>query len=146
MSAAAVLLALALWIGLTRISRPIARLTTVMEAFAQNNLSAEIPGLTRGDELGQMARTIEVFKKNAIEMERLREETERNKANAETERKTGMLRLADNFEAGIKGVVNSVASQATEVQSSAQAMTQTAEQATRQATVVAASVMKPLPQ
>src|SRR5271156_520877 len=51
-----------------------------------------------------------------------------------------MLRLADNFEAGIKGVVDSVASQATEMQSSAQAMTQTAEQATRQATVVAASV------
>ena len=138
--AIAVTVALALWIGLTRISRPIARLTTVMEAFAQNNLSAEIPGLTRGDELGQMARTIEVFKKNAIEMEDLRKETERNKASAETERKTGMLRLADNFEAGIKGVVNSVASQATEMQSSAQAMTQTAEQATQQATAVAASV------
>ena len=138
--AIAVTVALALWIGLTRISRPIARLTTVMEAFAHNDLTAEIPGLTRGDELGQMARTIEVFKKNAIEMERLRDDNERQKVAAEAERKAGMLRLADNFEAGIKGVVNSVASQATEMQSSAQAMTQTAEQATHQATAVAASV------
>ncbi len=138
--ATAFTVALALWIGLTRISRPIARLTATMQAFAGNDLSAEVPGLQRGDELGQMARTIEVFKNSMIEAERLREQTERNKAAAETERKTGMLRLADNFEAGIKGVVDSVASQATEMQSSAQAMTQTAEQATRQATVVAASV------
>ena len=75
-----------------------------------------------------------------IEAERLREETERHKAAAEAERKAGMMRLADTFEAGIKGVVNSVASQATEMQSSAQAMTQTAEQATQQATAVAAAV------
>ena len=77
-----------------------------MQAFAGNDLSAEVPGLQRGDELGQMARTIEVFKNSMIEAERLREQTERNKAAAETERKTGMLRLADNFEAGIKGVVD----------------------------------------
>jgi methyl-accepting chemotaxis protein len=53
-----------------------------------NDLSAEVPGLQRGDELGQMARTIEVFKNSMIEAERLREQTERNKAAAETERKT----------------------------------------------------------
>ena len=131
---------LALWIGLTRISRPIARLTATMQAFAGNDLSAEIPGLQRGDEMGQMARTIEVFKKNAIEMDRLRDATEREKAEAEKERKAGMLRLADTFEAGIKGVVSSVASQASQMQSSAQAMTHTAEQATQQATAVAAAV------
>ncbi len=75
-----------------------------------------------------------------IEADRLNAETEQHKAAAEAERKQGMLRLGRTFEAGIKGVVNSVASQATEMQSSAQAMTHTAEQATHQATAVAASV------
>ena len=111
-----------------------------MRALAGGDKTVEIPGVGRKDEIGQMADTVAVFKTNMIEADRLREETERLKVAAEAERKTGMLRLADTFEAGIKGVVNSVASQATEMQSSAQAMTHTAEQATQQATAVAASV------
>ena len=111
-----------------------------MRALAGGDKTVEIPGVGRKDEVGQMADTVAVFKNNMIEADRLREETERLKVAAEADRKTGMLRLADTFEAGIKGVVNSVASQATEMQSSAQAMTHTAEQATQQATAVAASV------
>ena len=128
------------WLIGRGISRPVVRMCAAMRALAGGDKTVEIPGVGRKDEIGQMANTVQVFKNNMIEADRLREETERNKADAEKERKTGMLRLADTFEAGIKGVVNSVASQATEMQSSAQAMTQTAEQATHQATAVAASV------
>ncbi len=128
------------WLIGRGISRPVVAMCAAMRALAGGDKTVEIPGVGRKDEIGQMADTVAVFKNNMIEADRLRDETERHKANAETERKTGMLRLADNFEAGIKGVVNSVASQATEMQSSAQAMTQTAEQATQQATAVAASV------
>ncbi len=138
--ATAITVALALWIGLTRISRPVVGMCTAMRALAGGDKTIEIPGVGRKDEIGQMAETVAVFKNGMIEADRLREETERQKADAEKERKTGMLRLADTFETGIKGVVNSVASQATEMQSSAQAMTHTAEQATHQATAVAASV------
>ena len=138
--ATAMTVALALWIGLTRISRPVVRMCAAMRALAGGDKSVEIPGVGRKDEIGQMADTVQVFKDNMIEAERLRAENERQKADAETERKAGMMKLAGDFEAGIKGVVNSVASQATEMQSSAQAMTQTAEQATHQATAVAASV------
>jgi methyl-accepting chemotaxis protein len=63
----------------------------------------EIPGVGRKDEIGQMADSVAVLKSNMIEADRLREQTEQHKAAAEAERKTGMLRLADNFEAGIKG-------------------------------------------
>ncbi len=128
------------WLIGRGISRPVIAMCAAMRALAGGNKTVEIPGVGRKDEIGQMADTVAVFKNNMIEADRLREETERHKAAAEAERKTGMLRLADNFEAGIKGVVNSVASQATEMQSSAQAMTHTAEQATHQATAVAASV------
>jgi methyl-accepting chemotaxis protein len=128
------------WLIGRGISRPVVAMCAAMRALAGGDKTTEIPGVGRKDEIGQMADTVAVFKNNMIEADRLREETERLKAEAETERKTGMLRLADNFEAGIKGVVNSVASQATEMQSSAQAMTHTAEQATQQATAVAASV------
>ena len=128
------------WLIGRGISRPVVRMCVAMRALAGGDKTTEIPGIGRKDEIGQMADTVAVFKNNMIEADRLREETERLKVSAETERKKGMLHLADTFEAGIKGVVNSVASQATEMQSSAEAMTHTAEQATSQATAVAASV------
>ncbi len=128
------------WLIGRGISRPVVGMCAAMRALAGGNKTVEIPGVGRKDEIGQMADTVAVFKNNMIEADRLRAETEQHKAAAESERKAGMMHLADTFEAGIKGVVNSVASQATEMQSSAQAMTQTAEMATKQATAVAASV------
>ena len=128
------------WLIGRGISRPVIAMCGAMRALAGGNKAIEIPGVGRKDEVGQMAETVQVFRNSMIEADRLREETEQHKLTAEAERKAGMLRLADTFEAGIKGVVNSVASQATEMQSSAQAMTQTAEQATQQATAVAAAV------
>ena len=128
------------WLIGRGIAGPVVRMCVAMRALAGGDKTVEVPGVGRKDEVGQMADTVAVFKHNMIEADRLREETERLKVAAETERKKGMLHLADTFEAGIKGVVNSVASQATEMQSSAQAMTHTAEQATHQATAVAASV------
>ena len=45
-----------------------------MEAFATNDLKADGPGVERRDEVGDMARTVEVFKKNGLEVERMRAE------------------------------------------------------------------------
>jgi HAMP domain-containing protein len=128
------------WLIGRGISRPVVGMCAAMRALAGGDKSVQIPGVGRKDEIGQMADTVAVFRDNMVEADRLREDNERHKAEAEAARKAGMIRLADTFEAGIKGVVNSVASQATEMQSAAQAMTHTAETATQQATAVAASV------
>jgi methyl-accepting chemotaxis protein len=128
------------WLIGRGISRPVVGLTAAMTALAGGNKTVEIPGVGRKDEIGQMADTVAVFKTSMIEADQLRMDNERHKAEAEAERKAGLMRLADGFEAGIKGVVNSIASQATEMQSSAQALTHTAEEATQQATTVAAAV------
>jgi HAMP domain-containing protein len=103
------------WLTGRGISRPVVGMCAAMRALAGGEKAVEIPGVGRKDEIGQMADTVAVFKHSMIEADRLREETERHKAEAEAERKSGMLRLADTFEAGIKGVVNSVASQAAEI-------------------------------
>jgi methyl-accepting chemotaxis protein len=102
------------WLIGRSISRPVVRMCAAMRALAGGDKSVEIPGVGRKDEIGQMADTVAVFRDSMVEAERLREDNERHKAEAEAERKAGMIRLADTFEAGIKGVVNSVASQATE--------------------------------
>jgi HAMP domain-containing protein/CHASE3 domain sensor protein len=102
------------WVIGRGISRPVVRMCVAMRALAGGDKSVEIPGVGRKDEIGQMADTVQVFKDSMVEADRLRDENERHKAEAEAARKSGMIRLADTFEAGIKGVVNSVASQAPE--------------------------------
>jgi methyl-accepting chemotaxis protein len=44
-------------IGQFGIVKPVVLLKAVMEAFARNDLKAEVPGIERRDELGDMART-----------------------------------------------------------------------------------------
>ncbi len=128
------------WLIGRGIARPVVGMAAAMRALADGDAAVAIPGVGRKDEIGRMADAVAVFKAHMVEAERLRAATERQKAEAAAERKAGLLRLADTFDAGIKGVVNAVAAQATQMQSAAQAMTQTAEQATQRATAVAASV------
>jgi methyl-accepting chemotaxis protein len=128
------------WLIGRGIARPVVGMAAAMRALAGGDATVEIPGVGRQDEIGRMADAVAVVKANMTEAERLRGETERQKVAAEAERKAGLLRLADSFDAGIKGVVAAVAAQATEMQSAAQAMMQTAELATERTTAVAASV------
>lgn len=138
--AAAALLSALLGFLLTRgLSVPIAGITTVMRKLAANDKSVMVPFRERGDEIGEMAAAVQVFKDNAIEMDRLQAEQETLKANAEAERRAAMLKLADAFEARVKGVVETVASAATEMQATASAMAGTAEETSRQAMVVASA-------
>ena len=53
------------------VAGPISRLTQTMRRLADNDLAAEVPHATRTDEIGDMARAVEVFKQNAHRMEDL---------------------------------------------------------------------------
>jgi methyl-accepting chemotaxis protein len=132
-------LAAAWWVGTMGLSRPIGRLKSIMEALARNELDVEIPGIRRGDELGEMARTVEVFKTNAREVGSLRAEQERQKQQAAEAQQQAFNHLADNFELRVLDVVKVVSSSSTELQATAQTMSGAATEATAQATTVAAA-------
>jgi PAS domain S-box-containing protein len=68
--------ALAGWIG-RGISRSLAGMSTTMTELAGSNLDVAIRGLGRRDEVGAMAKAVQVFKDNAIENRRLVEERDR---------------------------------------------------------------------
>jgi PAS domain S-box-containing protein len=78
LAAAIALLAVALagWIG-RRISRSLAGMSTTMTELAASNLDVAIAGLGRHDEVGAMAKAVQVFRENAIENRRLVEERAR---------------------------------------------------------------------
>ncbi|OAM79708.1 methyl-accepting chemotaxis protein [Devosia elaeis] len=70
------LLAIAALLGMLfarTITRPITRLTTSMEALANGELSVAVEGGGRHDEIGAMARNVEVFRENALKVNEMTE-------------------------------------------------------------------------
>src|SRR5580700_8950687 len=54
------------WLIGRSISRPLSQLGVRMRALADGALEGEIPGIGRGDEVGKMAATVQIFKDNAV--------------------------------------------------------------------------------
>jgi methyl-accepting chemotaxis protein len=115
--------------GLTAysISRPIVATTKVMHTLASGVYGVDIPGINRKDEIGQMAKSLTVFKDGLIEAERVRHEHGEQAREAEAERKKMMTGIADQFQTTIGGIVDSVSLASTELQASADTLTKTAE-------------------
>jgi methyl-accepting chemotaxis protein len=144
LSIIAVVLAIGLGAGLflslrRSVVRPLIGMTGAMTRLAAGDVDAEIPGLGRGDEIGAMAASVQVFKDGAIEKRRLEAEQAALKARAEEERKAAMQALATKFEANVQAIVDGLAASASQMQSTSQAMSATAEETGRQATAVVAA-------
>jgi methyl-accepting chemotaxis protein len=121
------------------IAGPVTGMTAAMTELAAGKLATEIPARDNTDEIGAMAKAVQVFKDNAIAVQRMEEEARAAAIRAEEEKKAAMKKLADDFEAAIGGVVQSVSSAATEMQGSAKSLSATAELTSRQATTVGAA-------
>lgn len=105
------------------ITNPIKSLMSSMSALANRDYSTIVPYQNRGDELGDMARSVEVFKKNGIEVQKLEAEQEVLKQKAEEDKKIAMNNLANDFDARTAGIIKSLAAAATEMQATAAQMT-----------------------
>ncbi|CCE06835.1 putative methyl-accepting chemotaxis protein (chemoreceptor) [Bradyrhizobium sp. STM 3843] len=91
------------------ISRPLVSITAVMHRLSSGDVSVAIPGGDRKDELGTMAQAVDVFRRNMIETQSLREAQEAAQVKAEQEKQALQRQMADRFEADVKGVVAAVA-------------------------------------
>ncbi|AWJ89392.1 chemotaxis protein [Azospirillum baldaniorum] len=131
-------LALSVLVARIGISRPIAGITDVMARLATGDTSVTVPGLSRGDEIGGMAKAVAVFKDNAVDRERMRvaEEAERR---AKERRTHAVEELVQSFDRNVSGILRTVASAATELEATAQSMLTTADQTKGQAASTAAA-------
>ncbi|NPU11306.1 HAMP domain-containing protein [Bradyrhizobium sp. 83012] len=127
------------WLISRSISLPLDRLGVRMREIADGRLDGEIPGVGRGDEIGGMAATVQIFKDNAVRMRELEQAEAANKQRAETERRAAMQNLAADFERSVNGIVRSVASAAEGMQHTAESMTSTASDASSRASTVSAA-------
>ena len=80
------------------VSVPIRRTIQVMGRLTAGDATVDVPGADRGDEVGEMARAVQVFKDNLIRVKGLEAEQEKQKRRSAEERKTAFRTLADSFE------------------------------------------------
>ncbi|MGJ4930965.1 methyl-accepting chemotaxis protein [Bradyrhizobium sp. HKCCYLS2038] len=134
-----VLIAAAALVILT-VARPVRALAAAMGELASGNFSVVLPGLGRQDEVGDVAGAVERFK--VLSEQKAREEAEAKTEQdriAAGQRRTAMLKLANEFEAAVGGIVNTVSTASTQLEAAASTLTGTASRAQQQATVVAAA-------
>ncbi len=121
------------------ITAPIGGMTGAMTKLAGGELETNVPSLSNKDEIGAMAKAVQVFKDNALKVRALEAEQKAAEVRAAEEKRAAMIALADDFEAKVGGVVTEVSTQANRMQESATQLTATAEETSRQATAVAAA-------
>src|SRR6186713_539727 len=121
------------------ITAPLQRMTVTMNHLAGGNLAVEVPGIGRGDEIGEMAKAVEVFKSNAVAREALETEQRAAETRAVASRKADMSKMADDFEAAVGRIVETVSFASGQLEVSAGTLTATAERAQELATTVAAA-------
>lgn len=144
------------------LSKPLVQLTTSMQSLADGNNDIIIDGLERADDVGDMSRTVQVFKDSALAMLKMREkqdclaqeeqlrlteqerlEAERAEADAvakaraeeesSIERKKMLMDLADGFEQSVMGVLDLVTSSVSALNVTARDLAQAAADTTTEA-------------
>ncbi|MDQ0316931.1 methyl-accepting chemotaxis protein [Amorphus orientalis] len=138
-AALAVGVALAVWIGTYRLSRPLQRLTRSLGLISEGNLSVETDRHRPKDEIGAIWNATDKLLVSLQEAENLRADHATQKERAEAEKRAAMHALADAFDAEVSGVVRSVSAAVVQLEQSASTMSASADQTLQQSTVVAAA-------
>jgi methyl-accepting chemotaxis protein len=119
------------------ITGPIRELVADTARLASGDTTVEFATARRGDEIGEMARTVDVFKRNSIEVERLKAGELASEERHAEQRKAGMIKLAGDFESAVGEIIETVSSASTELETAASMLTATAVRSQELATMVA---------
>ena len=121
-----------------RVCKPIIDLTGTMARLAGGDVSDEISGTERGDEIGAMAAAVRVFRDNMIKAERLAAE-KATENDVKMRRAQVLDELTRTFEAKVTELVGGLSQASSVMEDTAQSMSSTAEATNRQAGIVAAA-------
>lgn len=123
---AALLVLLLTMLVVRRITKPLSSVTASLTAIANGNNDAEVGYHERADEIGEIARTVAVFKNNSHERQRLRSEQAAAQAAAAEQRKSELRMFVDEFQTGVGGIIDKVLSSSSEFERVARQLTETA--------------------
>jgi methyl-accepting chemotaxis protein len=115
------------------IGRPIVAIEKTMQRLASGDHDTAIPGTDRRDEIGLMARAVEVFKENMQHTRRLEQEAREAERRAAEERQKTMIAVADDFQAAFARVLDTVDTASDHIRNGSFILRDTAEKMREQA-------------
>jgi methyl-accepting chemotaxis protein len=130
---------LAALIAIFGIVRPIRSLVACMETLASGKYDIQVPGNDRKDEVGTMAKMVEVFRKNGLEVATMRTEQAEQQKQAQITRRAERARLADDFEQAVGDIVATVSSASAQLEQAATVLTQNADSTQELSGIVASA-------
>lgn len=133
-----IVVSLALIIG-RGVSGPVLAMTGAMSQLAEGDLETEVPARNKHNEIGEMAAAVQVFKENAQRVKEMEREQKQAEIQAREEKRETLNRMADDFDASVGGVVESVMRTAEQMQTSSHIMAGAAEKTSMQSQTVAAA-------
>lgn len=125
------------------ISTPITNMTATMSEMAGGNNDVTVPGTGRGDEIGEMASAMEVFRQAQIEAEHLRNEAAEAQKEAaiaqekELARAERLREVTQAFEKDAEEMISQLAAASTELEQTANSLNEFAQSSTMRAETVA---------
>ena len=123
---AALLVMLLTMLIVRRITKPLTSVTASLTAIADGKSDVAIDCEDRHDEIGEIARTVAVFKNNSLERRRMREEQAAATAAAVEQRKAELRHFVDDFQTGVGGIIDKVMTSSGEFERIARQLTETA--------------------
>lgn len=125
------------WITIS-VTKRISGLVQTMATLAGGDTTVEITGQNDADELGDMAKTVQIFKDNAVERLQLSKAAKENRATAEA-RQNAVEGMIEEFDSSVQSVLVSVSDTLNEMRSSADCMAENSAAATSQTEQAASS-------
>ncbi|MQT12732.1 methyl-accepting chemotaxis protein [Segnochrobactrum spirostomi] len=130
---------IAMWIGTTKLARPLRTLSNTLGRMAKGDLDVEIVRDVSKDEIGEIWSTTGHFLTELKEAERLRDEQAQSALRAAVEKKNTMNDLADRFDSEVSTVVRTVAAAVSQLEQNATVMRTSADATRSQSTIVASA-------
>ncbi len=132
----ALVLAIAVLVTITNLTNPLKALVAAMAQMSEGQLAVTVTGTERKDEIGAVARTLEVFRGGLQDAERLRlAAADAEKSNAE-KLKLARHQIADQFQSKMGALADAFGKSSHEVSAAARNLAATAEETARQAQAV----------
>ncbi|WP_125933019.1 methyl-accepting chemotaxis protein [Kiloniella majae] len=122
-----------------QISSPINKITAVVGQLTQGNTDVEVPAQDGKDEIGAIARAVEVFRLGIIQNTKLENEQKGAEKRNQDEKRKLMTQMAEDFESSVGSVVDFVSNAASELKQTAQSMSAISEETRAQASTVASA-------
>ena len=120
-----------------RIVKPITQISNVMNKIADGDFDIIIPGIERHDEIGAMATSVEVFKRNGIEAIQLREERKIKEEKDKIEKKEAIEKMAKTFEDDVGQIIIDVSAFSAKMEETAKSLSRNASDTNDKSTIVA---------